>query len=203
MDDIDSTLLAANWQRTVVPPDTSTSIAVEPEAVSYDLDNDGRIGLGDLAIFASVYRQKPGINAEYSLAYAADFDRSGTVDLGDLALFAAEYQQGQTGELIVDSPAPQIALTMAATSAILPGDVNRDGTVNDDDASMLAANWQKQTSATWSQGDFNGDGRVSDDDVAILARHWMMTMDDSDDGDQRDAVFAALGVENHAMDSLE
>ena len=167
VDDIDTTLMAANWQRTVIPPTTSASAAVEPEveAVSYDLDNNGRIGLGDLAVFASVYRQQPGITSDSSYAYAADFDGSGTVDLGDLALFAANYRLDRPADPIVSSTAPQTALTMAAEPVSMPGAAN-----------------------------FDDDGRVSDD-VAILARHWMMTVEDLDkEDDARRAVFADSGA---------
>ena len=169
VNDIDATLMAANWQRTVIPPATSASAAVEsePEAVSYDLDNDGRVGLGDLAVFASVYRQQPGVTSDSSYAYAADFDGSGTVDLGDLALFAANYRLDRPDDPIVSSTAPQTAFTMAAEPAIMPGDAN-----------------------------FDDDGRVSDD-VAILARHWMMTVEDLDKEDNaRRAVFADSGASN-------
>ena len=120
VDDIDATMMAANWQRTIIPPDTSASVAVEPEPISYDLDNDGNVSLGDLAIFASVYREQPGITTENPYAYAADFDRSGTVDLGDLALFAANYRLDQPDEPIASSAVPQTALTMAAAPTMLP-----------------------------------------------------------------------------------
>jgi hypothetical protein len=57
-------------------------------------------------------------------------------------------------------------------TTILPGDANRDGTVDDEDASILGANWMKATGATWQDGDFNYDGAVNDKDAAILAANW-------------------------------
>ncbi len=211
VDDIDATIMAANWGQTLTSATASSSAATEPEVetlslepatVSYDLDNDGRIGLGDLAHFASVYRERPGITTESPYAYAADFDRSGTVDLGDLALFAANYQLSRPTDSLAyptevsqsSLAAPVAALTMAAPPAILPGDANRDGSVDDDDAATLALNWQKQTAATWAQGDFNSDGLVNDADAMILARHWMMTVEDLDDDDARDSIFATIGA---------
>jgi len=199
VNDIDATLMAANWQRTVIPPATSASAAVVEESLPYDLDNDGVVGLGDLAVFASAYRQQPGVTTENPQAYAADFDGSGTVDLGDLALFAANYQLDQPGDPIVSSVAPQTALTMAAAPAILPGDANRDGRVNDIDASMVALNWRTSSASTWSEGDFNGDGLVDDLDAAILAQHWMMTVEDMEEDDERDAVFATIGATDDAL----
>jgi hypothetical protein len=57
-------------------------------------------------------------------------------------------------------------------SALILGDANHDGKVDDLDASILGANWQRTGGATWDQGDFNQDGNVNDMDAAILAAHW-------------------------------
>ncbi len=196
VDSIDATLMAANLQTTPDPPATSSTVATEPEPepVSFDLDNDGKVDLGDLALFASVYREKPGITTESPYAYAADFDLSGTVDLGDLALFASSYQLSRSDASLAStaevsqssSTAPETALTMAKipaekTAILLPGDANLDGTVNDDDAGSLVANWQKQSGVTWAEGDFNSDGRVDDADASLLAMHWLMNDKDLDD----------------------
>ena len=67
----------------------------------------------------------------------------------------------------------------------------------------VATNWHKQTAATWSDGDFNADGLVDDHDAAILARHWMMTVEDMDDDDERDAVFAMVGSDGDALGLLD
>jgi hypothetical protein len=53
-----------------------------------------------------------------------------------------------------------------------PGDANGDGSVDDTDASILGANWLKQSGATWGMGDFNEDGKVNDQDAAIMAANW-------------------------------
>ena len=89
---------------------------------------------------------------------------------------------------------------MAAPPALLPGDANRDGAVDDADAATLAHNWQKQTAATWADGDFNSDGLVDDTDATILAQHWMLSVEDMDDDDDaRDKVFAAVGATDDAL----
>ena len=88
---------------------------------------------------------------------------------------------------------------MAVTPAILPGDANRDGTVDDVDAGALATNWRKQTAATWAEGDFNADGLVDDIDATILAQHWMMSVEDMEEDDERDAVFATIGATDDAL----
>ena len=63
--------------------------------VTYDMDDDGFIGLSDLGIFTSVFRDSanaPG--ATY--AVAADFDRSGFVGPGDFAFLAVNYERLRT-----------------------------------------------------------------------------------------------------------
>ncbi|MCX7425921.1 MAG: PEP-CTERM sorting domain-containing protein [Planctomycetia bacterium] len=54
----------------------------------------------------------------------------------------------------------------------IPGDANLDQVVDDTDASILGANWQVQSGATWAMGDFNRDQKVDDKDAAILAANW-------------------------------
>lgn len=58
-----------------------------------------------------------------------------------------------------------------AFPAAKPGDTNRDGDIDADDAATMAANWLS-TSATWSMGDFNNDNKVDDVDATILAANW-------------------------------
>ena len=53
-----------------------------------------------------------------------------------------------------------------------PGDANRDGRVDEADASILAGNWLTQTEATWAMGDFNDDGAVDGLDATLLAANW-------------------------------
>ena len=209
VDDRDATVMAANFGRTV-PPAIAASSAVattEPEmqtqtkeqAVSYDLDNSGKVDLGDLAFFASVYGEKPGITTENPYAYAADFDRSGRVDLSDLALFAAKYQLDRSNSSftqaakvgVSSSAAPKPSLNMTGAPAPLPGDANLDGKVDNTDARTLVANWKTKNKAAWEDGDFNGDGLVNDADVAILARHWVRNVDGAKKETKiRDTVFA-------------
>ena len=54
----------------------------------------------------------------------------------------------------------------------IPGDVDGDGYVDEDDAAVLAANWGVTAGATWATGDFNYDGKVNAADAAILAANW-------------------------------
>ena len=62
-------------------------------------------------------------------------------------------------------------LANGAEVADVPGDADRNGVVNDLDASILGAHWL-QGGMGWDDGDFNNDGVVNDRDAAILAAHW-------------------------------
>ena len=53
-----------------------------------------------------------------------------------------------------------------------PGDADMNGTVDAADASTLAANWQMQSGADWTDGDFNGDNMVNNIDATLLAANW-------------------------------
>ncbi|MBN2023270.1 MAG: hypothetical protein JW809_10815 [Pirellulales bacterium] len=89
----------------------------------------------------------------------------------------ANFFDGLVDELAVYnvalSDAQVLAHYAAATATTsLPGDADRSGVVDKDDAARLAANWLKAGGATWGEGDFNNDGNVDDLDLAILAANW-------------------------------
>jgi len=50
------------------------------------------------------------------------------------------------------------------------GDANRDGLVDDDDLSLLPANWNRETD--WIHGEFSGRPPVNDDDLSLLLANW-------------------------------
>jgi len=54
------------------------------------------------------------------------------------------------------------------------GDANADGVVDDNDLSLLLANWTGVggEGKTWGQGDFDGNGAVSDTDLSLLLANW-------------------------------
>ena len=51
------------------------------------------------------------------------------------------------------------------------GDANFDGSVDDDDLSVLLANYWNDE-ATWGLGDFSGDSFVADNDLSLLLANW-------------------------------
>ncbi|NLE37455.1 MAG: cadherin-like domain-containing protein, partial [Pirellulaceae bacterium] len=98
------------------------------------------------------------------------------VDIG-----AYEYQFPRlpgdaNGDGTVDADdATILAANWGATHVTLAGDANRDGVVDGQDARILAATWGKAAGANRREGDFDGDGAVGPKDSAILAAHWGRT----------------------------
>ncbi|MCA9247078.1 MAG: beta-propeller domain-containing protein [Planctomycetales bacterium] len=70
---------------------TTTNANTETSAMAmYDLDGDGIVGFGDLALFSGQFlRRAPGGEG----GMTADFDGSGGVDFGDLSLFGGVFQR--------------------------------------------------------------------------------------------------------------
>jgi len=77
-----------------------------------------------------------------------------------------ESVRGRQTSAMVDSGGGQF-LEFSAELAL---DANGDGSVNDEDAKTLAANWG--SSGGWAQGDFNDDDVINAIDAAILAANW-------------------------------
>ena len=111
------------------------------------------------------------LNGESEWTYAGNSAIDGAYGDGgiDMADFDTVDLVGHGGGL--DAGIDTIRL-MALPPDALPGDANRDGTVDAADAALLALNWQTLTGATWGMGDFNEDGAVNDEDATILAVNW-------------------------------
>jgi len=56
-----------------------------------------------------------------------------------------------------------------------PGDADRDGDVDDDDLSLLLANWGGDVDCT--KGEFSGTPPVEDDDLSLLLANWTGSQD--------------------------
>lgn len=102
---------------------------------------------------------------DVKLGYNAAFDGaempSGTFDITGI------FDQEGVYRMWATSPAD-----FTPSSALIAGDANGDGTVDEDDALRLAAHWGLADDASWYDGDFNGDYRVDAADAAILAANW-------------------------------
>jgi hypothetical protein len=56
------------------------------------------------------------------------------------------------------------------TAALISGDADYSGYVDDDDLAILLSHWKQP--GTWRYADFNGDNTVNDDDLAVLLSNW-------------------------------
>ena len=73
--------------------------------------------------------------------------------------------QAAAQQVLIDSTGPSI---MASSG--LMGDANDDGLVDDDDLSLLLANWG--SGGGWGVGDFDASGTIDDDDLSLLLANW-------------------------------
>ncbi|HBO44388.1 MAG TPA: hypothetical protein DD670_10740 [Planctomycetaceae bacterium] len=69
--------------------------ATELWPVMYDLDDNGRVGPGDLSYFAAAYG-KPAGAPGVTYSRVCDFDGNGVIGPGDLSYFAAAYSRKHT-----------------------------------------------------------------------------------------------------------
>jgi peptidoglycan/xylan/chitin deacetylase (PgdA/CDA1 family) len=63
--------------------------------------------------------------------------------------------------------------TTSAAGIAIPGDINKDGFVNDNDATVMFANWGPiPGGVTTAAGDFDHNGVINDDDATTLFANW-------------------------------
>ena len=93
-------------------------------------------------------------------------------------LFAAPQQWGYGIFGGSSAPAGGMSFDSFRTvgGPITPGDANLDGVVDDDDLSLLLANWNQDATGDpdggWGRGEFNGEPPVQDDDLSLLLANW-------------------------------
>jgi hypothetical protein len=118
--------------------------------------------------------------------YLKIYSPGDTVDTGDPAAWDASITQHITGLTLArfrleygvnaDGDIDEIRYgdtwTDVAGEPAVPGDASGDGQVDEDDAAILAENWQAGPDAGWFMGDFNDDGYVNDIDATLMATNW-------------------------------
>ena len=154
-------------------------------------------------LFDLLYEPSGGLSGPGSLTVQFRNADTGAVAasafLGDLEL--SGFDLNAFGLLSLDfgviNPAANVYIDDLVYSNVarplIPGDANADGKVDDKDASILGAHWQKAVSG-WTEGDFNVDGYVNDADAAILAAHWGQTAGGDTPTPEPSAVVLLLGA---------
>ena len=102
---------------------------------------------------------------------------SGTFDVGGGSYSSVSYNPYNDQFLVLTSDVftqDPIFIIYEASDFLsdIPGDANRDGRVDDIDATIMAANWGA-TGACWERGDFDDSGIVDQADADILAEYWL------------------------------
>ena len=116
---------------------------------------------GGLNVLLDEVAGNPGI---FDLSHLENVG-AGTDDLMTAALF-----NGSRNEIsMLDTQMLELAHDYTLRS-IDPGDANRDGSVDDDDLSLLLAHWDDD--GPWEWGNFNYDGTTNDDDLSLLLANW-------------------------------
>jgi len=128
-----------------------------------------------------------------------DLNFSGTDTIAGLFFDAVEQAAGTWGAL--GSGAENESSYFTGTGLLdvvvpffIPGDADRDGYVDEDDAAIVASNWGAYDPATigWEDGDFNGDHRVGPADAALLTANWRPAPGEAAVGVPEPSVLALL-----------
>jgi endonuclease/exonuclease/phosphatase family metal-dependent hydrolase len=96
------------------------------------------------------------------------------IDTSQLGSYTAMWAIDTADESL---PGAQTGNTLEAQIAIevaLPGDVNRDGLVDQNDINAIIAGWGSAADG-WSAGDLTRDGLVDVDDLDMVRDHWLWT----------------------------
>ena len=134
------------------PSDPNNSILF-PQTNILDLSHDGSLTAGTYTVMHTVNNPDPNL-AFLQLTGDANFSNLTVVDVNE---------DGQVSgyDLTIDFGTP-VTRQM--------GDVNLSGLVDDDDLSLLLANWV--IGDEWGEGDLNENGTVNDDDLSLLLANW-------------------------------
>ncbi len=121
----------------------------EKSSVAVWLEEDGGNGVGDLYQISA---------AVQSATWHATLDVQGDILTPNGCVLLNDYFHAGIAQISAD---------------LIPGDTNRDGAVDEIDATILAANWGISAGAEWRHGDFNDSGTVDHADAAIMADNWL------------------------------
>jgi hypothetical protein len=153
------------WNRTTVKP-----YSENPKWSGQSVDVDEQVNGYD-----ALLRSLDGRAASNELleAYLWQWGMPGAYDsLWFLHPYAEDNAPGSKYDETLSRAAARF-LNHFATSALTPGDADRNGVVDFDDAWILLDHYNTgQTELAWTDGDFNLDGVVDELDANILLAHW-------------------------------
>jgi hypothetical protein len=151
---------------TVTPP---ASLAVS--AVNATPSSDTTASINWLSNLAANSQVKFGLDATYGSTSTLDTTLVTTHQINLTGLTAGTTYHYQV--LSVDGSGNTVQssdMTFLTLLAGAPGDINRNGRVDDDDATLMYANWG-QTGVN-VVGDITHDGVVNDNDATVMYANW-------------------------------
>ena len=161
----------AEWYRTPVP-EAGAGVAVSGKITSYNPGNATTIQLkqGDTVKYTATIDAATG-SGQVTQDFSFNAVAAGTYDL--VVTKDGHLTYTVKGVVVGDSPLDLTTMTGKAyqTITLLCGDINGDGSINEDDVSIIryANNINKSTAdADNKLADINGDGSVNEDDVSIV-----------------------------------
>ncbi len=139
-------------------------VASQGVVVSEDPDNPTSVfGNGDYDLYNDL-----SFRNDYTLGGPGNVDARnawwGTTDPAAISLNIYDYMDDSSRGLVFYEPFVTI------DPGRIVGDCDLSGCVDDDDLSLLLANWGVGT--TWGTGDLDESGTVDDDDLSLLLANW-------------------------------
>lgn len=146
--------------------------------IDYYQDGDGFINIADGGMLALFGEADDSLADFLGLIGGTDAIRYWDYSISDWADIAgATCGDDYTLAYQTEGDLAGYTVLTASVPDTIAGDANHDGVVNEADAAVLAAYWQKNQGAFWGMGDFNGDGAVDDADATLMAANWGKSAD--------------------------
>ena len=93
-----------------------------------------------------------------------------------ITFYTVALAGGPDGFARLDGPGDPVRIVWRVLAPWLDGDANGDGLVDDQDLSLLLANWGQDATGDpdggWGRGEFNGATPVDDSDLSLLLANW-------------------------------
>ena len=142
-----------------------------------NLEGDARAGVGDFIrdpLFADYsghdYHLQSAAGRWSEGVWVIDAVDSPGIDAGDPCDPVGMEPVPNGGRMNIGAYGGTAQASKTLPEPALLGDADLNAYVDDDDLSLLLANWG--TGTTWGQGDFDASGSVNDDDLSLLLAHW-------------------------------
>ena len=123
-----------------------------------------------LSVNDIVFPQAPWLYDE--LEFCVAYDNTADLSAGGGTAVTSWTHTG--GDELFGGPEDEVLEFVSSEDAVLvvvlAGDIDSSGSVDDDDLSLLLANWNSGN--TWATGDLNASGNVDDDDLSLLLANW-------------------------------